>query len=500
MTQNIQDVLIIGAGFSGIALASRLRQCGFERFTLIDRGSDFGGTWRDNTYPGAECDIQSHLYSFSFRPNPRWSKTYAGQAEIHDYLTWVAREEGLYEHAEFGQEVESATWHEEDRMWMVKTNTATFEAGIVIFATGHLSDPKVPELPGLGAFKGKTFHSARWDHEYGLDGKNVAVVGTGASAIQVVPAIADRVASLTVFQRSAPYVIPRQDVIYTEAQKRMFERVPEAAQGFRDFLFWANESRFPQRMMVPEFLKEVEAVAEAHRRAQIEDPVLLDKVTPDYTIGCKRILLSNDWYPALQKAHVELVPRPVKGFTEQAVVDATGRAHDVDCVIFCSGFEASELPVAKRIRGVDGLRMDEVWSRGSEAFGGVSVAGFPNLFFMNGPHVGLGAGSIIFMIETQANYVADAVQHIVERKIDRVEVRSERQNEFVEFIAGRATGTVWTSGGCDSWYLDPRSGRLTTIWPDMMNRYRSDFDRFEPDDYLVAAEPHTVAASKTRRH
>ncbi|WP_051297409.1 flavin-containing monooxygenase [Brevibacterium album] len=479
------DVVIVGAGFSGIALASMLKRSGFDRFVLIDRGEDFGGTWRDNTYPGAECDIQSHLYSFSFRPNPRWTKTYARQPEIQDYLTRVAQEEGLGPHAEFGHDVESAHWREGPRRWVLKTSRTTMSARLVVFATGHLSDPRVPNLPGLDRYRGRTFHSARWDHEHRLEGSRVAVVGTGASAIQVVPAIADRVASLTVFQRSAPYVIPRQDVTYTEAQKRMFERVPEAAQGFRDFLFWSNESRFPQRMMVPEFLREISETAAAHRIAQVEDAALLEKVTPDYTIGCKRILLSNDWYPALQKPGVELVTRAVSGFGENTVIDASGREHEVDCVIFCSGFEAAELPVAKRIHGEGGTRLDRAWSSGSEAFGGISVAGFPNLFFMNGPHVGLGAGSIIFMIETQAAYVADAIRAIDARGIERVEVRSDRQEAFLDLIGRRARDTVWTSGGCDSWYLDPRSGRLTTIWPDMMNRYRSDFGRFDADDYVL---------------
>lgn len=481
--QNTISVLIVGAGFSGIGLGAMLQQRGFDDFLIIDRAHDFGGTWYSNTYPGAECDIQSHLYSFSFRPNPFWKKTYATQPEIHDYLTQVAEEEGLYRKVSFGQNVEDAHWDDERGTWTVVTSEAEFEAKMVIFATGHLSDPKVPALDGLSQFQGKAFHSAAWDHDYDLSGKSVAVVGTGASAIQVAPGIAEQVAEIKVFQRSAPYVIPRQDTVYTDVQKRMFSKSPETAADFREFLFWSNETRFLQRMMVSPYVEEVDRIAAEHRQSQLDDPELLDKVTPDYTIGCKRILLSNDWYPTLNRDHVELVDQPVTGFTDSGVVDAYGDEHDVDAVIFCSGFEAAELPIARKIRGRNGTRLHEVWTNGSEAFGGMAVVGFPNMFLMNGPHVGLGAGSIIFMIETQANYVAGGIETVMQQELHALEVKATRQDEFIDRVGQRAAETVWTQGNCQSWYLDDRSGRLTTIWPDQMNRFHSLFQSFNIDDY-----------------
>lgn len=492
-------VLIVGAGFSGIGLGATLQRRGFDDFQIIDRGHDFGGTWYSNTYPGAECDIQSHLYSFSFRANPYWTKTYATQPEIYSYLRQVAEEEGLYGKVSFGENVEGANWDDEAGLWRVVTSSTEYEAKAVVFATGHLSDPKLPALDGLNVFKGHAFHSATWDHDYDLKGKRVAVVGTGASAIQVAPGIADKVGELKVFQRSAPYVVPRQDTIYHEEQQEMFAKAPKTAEEFREFLFWSNESRFLQRMMVPTYLAEVDQIAAEHRQTEISDPELLAKVTPDYTIGCKRILLSNTWYSTLNRAHVELVDQAVSGFTEEGVVDAAGVEHAVDCVIFCSGFEAAELPIAKKITGREEARLNEAWSEGSEAFGGMAVSGFPNMFLMNGPHVGLGAGSIIFMIETQANYVAGALQALVDDQVLSLDVKKARQNDFIEHLGRRAANTVWTQGNCQSWYLDHRSGRLTTIWPDQMNRFHGLFKTFNADDYNIVKGISSASAETTTR-
>lgn len=480
-------VLIVGAGFSGINLGVLLRKQGFDDFLIIDRGHDFGGTWWSNTYPGAECDIQSHLYSFSFSPNPYWSKTYATQPEIHAYLTRVALDAGLYSNVDFGQNVEDAYWDDARGVWVVTTSSGIIETRMFIVATGHLSDPKLPQTAGIEKFSGHMFHSATWDHDYDLSGKRVAVVGTGASAIQVVPAIVDTVTELKVFQRSAPYVVPRLDTVYSDVQKAMFEKMPTSAAEFREFLFWSNENRFLQRLMVPQYLAEVNQIATTHRESQLTDPELLRKTTPDYTIGCKRILLSNTWYPALERDHVELIDQPFAEFSERGIIDGAGEEHEIDCVIFCSGFEAAELPIAQKIRGRGGQGLHEVWSQGSQAFGGMAVAGFPNMFLMNGPHVGLGAGSIIFMIETQASYISQGIELFREQRPHSLEVKEERQSDFLELLAHRAAGTVWTQGDCRSWYLDDRSGLLTTIWPDQMNRFHALFQRFDASDYDVLA-------------
>jgi cation diffusion facilitator CzcD-associated flavoprotein CzcO len=280
-------------------------------------------------------------------------------------------------------------------------------------------------------------------------------------------------------------VVPRHDTVYTPEQRAMFAKAPESAARLREFLFWSNENRFLQRMLVPEFLDEVDSVARQHREAQVSDPDLLEMVTPDYTIGCKRILLSNTWYPTLAREHVTLVPQAFAGFTREGVLDATGAVHPVDCVIFCSGFEAAELPIAKCIQGVSGTGLHEVWMNGSEAFGGMTVPGFPNLFLLNGPHVGLGAGSIIFMIEAQANYVQAAIEFLLEDGDRVIDVKRESLAAFIGRLDRRAAGTVWTEGNCHSWYLDSRSGRLTTIWPDQMNRFHAEFSEFDPMDYRV---------------
>jgi cation diffusion facilitator CzcD-associated flavoprotein CzcO len=479
------SVLIIGAGFSGIAIGASLLRAGIDDFLIVDRGQDFGGTWHNNTYPGAECDIQSHLYSFSFSPNPSWSKTYAPQPEIQCYLREVAHREQIVDKTVFGVNVDAMTWNEARGVWIVTASGLEIEARVLVPATGHLSDPKLPRHDGDERFEGKVFHSATWDHDYDFRGKRVAVVGTGASAIQVVPAIADRVSKLVVFQRSAPYVVPRHDTVYSDEQKATFARAPESAAQLREFLFWSNENRFLQRMMVPQHLAEIDRVAADHRQAQVSDPVLLAKVTPDYTIGCKRILHSNTWYPTLSRDHVELVTQPFTGFSEAGPRDAEGNEYEVDCVIFCSGFEAAELPIARRIQGADSTRLHEVWAQGSEALGGMTVPGFPNMYLMNGPHVGLGAGSIIFMIETQAQYITEGIAFILESPARIADAKPAALGSFIEHLGRRASGTVWTEGNCRSWYLDERSGRLTTIWPDQMNRFHARFAKFDPEDYVV---------------
>ena len=477
------NTLIIGSGFSGINLAVDLLRRGDESFAIVDRGSGFGGTWRDNTYPGAECDIQSHLYSFSFHLNPNWSKTYAPQPEILDYLVDVTRTWGLERFARFGEEVLKADFDQERLAWTVETNSGMYECRNLALCTGHLADPKLPDVGGAEEFSGQIFHSAQWNHNLDLSGKRVAVVGTGASAIQVVPALAAQGIDLTVFQRSAPYVIPRVDNVYSDAQKRKFARAPETARAFREFLFWSNESRFLQRMMVEPDLTAMSDIASAHRKRQLGGHrELLESVTPNYTIGCKRILLSNTWYPALAQDNVHLVASGVDTFTCSGVVDAAGDEHDFDVIIMCSGFEAQNLLIADRVSNGEGIRLAETWTNGSKAFGGMMVNGFPNLYIINGPHVGLGAGSIIAMIEVQSAYVAEAIDHGRQQSDQALQVSLAAEDEFFDHVQKRSQGTVWTSGGCRSWYLNPETGNLTAIWPDMMNRYRSRFADVDADD------------------
>jgi cation diffusion facilitator CzcD-associated flavoprotein CzcO len=475
------DVIIVGTGFSGLGIATALKRSDRTSFVILERADDVGGTWRDNTYPGAACDIQSHLYSYSFRPNPDWSRVYAAQPEILAYLRATAAEEGLLPHIHFRSDVSNAAWDASHNVWRVRTEHGTHVARALVTATGHLSDPKMPAIEGLEDFSGELFHSAKWNHDVSWEGRRVGVLGTGASAIQVVPELAKTAAQVAVFQRSAPYIVPRRDHIYSEAEKGMFRKLPATAQAVRDGLFWGNEARFPQRQQVPRFVDDIRAKALQHLNQQVEDPELLEQLTPTYEIGCKRILISNDYYPALAQPNVEVLTGGVERIEGSTVVTADKRI-DLDVLVCCTGFEAVDLPIAQRVTGRDGVLLADRWSRGGQAFACTTVAGFPNLFVMLGPNTGVGAGSIVYMVETQISYIEQALRYLEETD-SVISVTEELEEQYVSSIDARAVGTVWTSGGCKSWYVDQRSGRLSTLWPDFMSQFRAENGTFNPDVY-----------------
>lgn len=485
---NSVEVIIVGTGFSGLGMGIQLIREKNQSFVMLERAADVGGTWRDNTYPGAACDIQSHLYSYSFRPNPDWSRVYATQPEILQYLQAAAREEGLIPHIRFGAEVLDARWDETQERWIVSTPRGTFVGKSLVTASGHLSDPKFPDIEGIDSFKGEIFHSAQWDHSVELEGKRIGVVGSGASAIQIVPEIAETATHLTVFQRSAPYVIPRLDYFYTDAERGMFRKFPHTAQAIRDELFWGNEARFPQRRGVPAFIDQITEVADNHRKTQVTDPVLYKKLTPNYAIGCKRILISNDYYPALGRPNVTLETDGISHIDGNAVITRAGERHELDVLILSTGFEASDLPISHRIYGKSGALLADHWSNGGQAYACTTVSGFPNLFVMLGPNTGLGAGSIIYMAETQISYIAGALKYMRENSVSSLEVTAEAEEEYVKTIDERAQGTVWLSGGCQSWYVDPRNGRLTTLWPDFMSQFRKENGTFRDAGYVVKTQ------------
>lgn len=478
------DVLIIGSGFAGIGMAVSLKREGRRSFVILERAQDVGGTWRDNTYPGAACDIQSHLYSYSFRPNPNWSRIYAPQPEIHAYLQDTARDEGISPHVRFGANVTAADWDDAEGVWVVESTAGTFRARTLVSATGHLSDPVYPTIAGIDTFQGELFHSARWRHDVELKGKRVGVIGTGASSIQIVPSIQPLVGSLTVFQRSAPYVVPRRDREYTATEKGMFARAPETAQALRDELFWGNESRFPQRLQSPLFLSDVRQVALDHLHDQVADDVLRRHLTPDYEIGCKRILISNDYYPAVAAPNVALETSGIREITPDGVVTRSGEHIPLDVLIVATGFEAADLPVGDLVRGRDGVLLADHWAEGGRALACSAVAGFPNFFVMLGPNTGLGAGSIIFMVETQISYIHGAITYLLDEEVD-IDPAPEAEDAFVEALHHRSKHTVWVQGGCSSWYLHPASGRLTTLWPDFMAQFRRENGEFSPTPYIV---------------
>ncbi|MGH9039381.1 MAG: flavin-containing monooxygenase [Acidimicrobiia bacterium] len=473
------QVVIIGSGFAGLGMAIRLREAGFE-VVVLERAGDVGGTWRDNTYPGAACDVPSHLYSFSFAPNPDWSSSFSPQHEIQDYLRNTADRFGVRPHVRFGTEVRSARWTAE--RWEVETTSGSYSAQFLISATGALSDPSLPDLPGLDRFTGTAFHSARWRHDHDLSGERVAVIGTGASAIQFVPQIQPHAGRLSVFQRTPPWIVPRWDRRFTRAERWMFRHVPALQRLARAGIYWSREAYVFGFAFNPRLMKAAETVARTHLRRQVPNPGLRSRLTPDYTIGCKRILISNDYLPALAQPNVDLVTAGIAEVREHSIVTADGAEHPVDTIIFGTGFHVTDIPVASRIAGRDGVLLSEHWRDGMHAHRGTTTAGFPNLFVLVGPNTGLGHTSQVVMIESQIAYVVDALRHAGARAAATVEVRPEAEADWNERVQAGMAGTVWTTGNCASWYLDP-SGRNTTLWPDFTWRFRRETRRFDPAAY-----------------
>jgi len=480
-------VAIIGGGFGGIGAGIRLRQQGEEDFRIFERAADVGGTWRDNSYPGCACDVQSHLYSFSFAPNPDWSRSYSPQPEIWDYLKRCARDFGVLPHVLLNHEVRDASWQESAQGWRIETSRGVYTASVLVLASGALSDPSVPRLPGLETFEGRAFHSARWDHDYNLRGKRVAVVGTGASAVQFVPEIQPLVEKLYVFQRTAPWVMPRTDRPLSERERRLFRRFPLAQKALRASLYGLRELLvFGFRHL--RFAGFIERMALRHLERSVPDPALRARLTPTYRIGCKRILISNDYLPALTRPNVELVTCAVTEVRERAVVGADGVERAVDAIVFGTGFRVTDPPLAGQVRGRGGRTLADVWAGSPRAHLGTMVAGFPNLFILMGPNTGLGHTSVLIMLEAQIAHMLDALGLLRRRGASSLEPRAEAQAAYVEEVERRMRGTVWTAGGCGSWYLD-RTGRNSTLWPDSTWRFRRRVARLDPEDYVLSTAP-----------
>jgi cation diffusion facilitator CzcD-associated flavoprotein CzcO len=476
-------VAIAGSGFAGLGSAIRLRQAGIEDFVVFERADDIGGTWRDNTYPGCTCDVPSHLYSFSFAPNPGWSRSFSRQPEIWAYLKWCAERFGVLDHVRTGHDVLRATW--EGRRWRLETAGGTYFADVFVSAVGAFSEPAVPRLPGLASFAGAAFHSARWDKGRDLRGRRVAVIGTGASAVQFVPAIQPIVEKLHVFQRTAPWVVPRRDRALSAREHALYARVPLAQRAARTGIYWSRELLVPT-FRHPRLIGVSERLARRHLRASVPDAVLRAKLTPDYTIGCKRILLSNDYLPTLTRTNVELVTDGIREVRPEGIVTRDGILRAVDTIVFGTGFRVSDMPIAERVHGRDGVRLADVWAGSPRAHLGTTVAGFPNLFLLLGPNTGLGHSSAVFMIESQIAHLMAALRHLDARGAAALEPSPAAQARSVAHVEARMRGTVWTAGGCTSWYLD-RTGRNSTLWPDFTWAFRRRLARLHPDEYLLGA-------------
>lgn len=476
-------VAVVGAGFAGLGLAIRLRQRGITDFVVLERGDDVGGTWHDNTYPGCRCDVPSHLYSFSFAPNAEWSQSFSPQPEIEAYLRRVARENGVIEQIRLNTELTGAQWDEAAGLWRIETTAGSWTADVLAPAVGALSEPSIPALPGLDTFPGTVFHTARWNHDHDVTGERVAVIGTGASAIQVVPQIQPKVARLEVFQRTAPWILPRRERSFTRLEKRVFKALPAAQKLVRAGIYWGRELYVLGFTSRPDLMSVAERIARKHLADQVPDPVLREKLTPTFRIGCKRILLANDYYPALMQDNADVVTDAIERVTPTGIVTSDGREREVDTIVFGTGFQVTSPPVAPRIVGVGGRTLADAWAGGMQAYLGTTVAGFPNMFFLVGPNTGLGHSSMVFMIESQVAYVLDALRHL-DRAGGTLDVRPDVQAAYNDRLQEKLTDTVWTNGGCVSWYLDP-SGRNTTLWPEFTWKYRWATRKFDPEAYDV---------------
>jgi cyclohexanone monooxygenase len=487
------DVLVVGAGFAGLGAAIKLHEAGFDDFAVLEKADRPGGTWRDNTYPGCGCDVPSAVYSFSFAPNPDWSRAYAEQQEIQDYLERTVEEYGVTPRIHFGTEVQGASWSEAEQRWSLDTTTGPYSARVVITGAGPLHEPNLPNVPGLDGFKGHVFHSARWDHDYDLRGRRVAVVGTGSSAIQFVPMIQPEVEQLYLFQRTAPWVIAKFDRRIGDAEKRLYRRYPGVQRALRNVLYGMFElTQIAQRR--PRVMQQVQRLALLHLRRQVKDPELRRVLTPNFILGCKRILLSNTYYPALQQPNAELVPHALREVREHSVIGADGVEREVDTIIFGTGFHVTDMPIGERVRGDDGRSLADVWQGSPRAYLGTTVAGFPNLFMLIGPNVGNGHTSAIVLIEAQLEYALGALKEMRERGLSSLTVRAEVQHAYNERVQKALAGTVWNSGGCQSYYLD-RNGTNSTIYPWTTIDLRRRTSRFQLDEYLACeAAPEPVAA------
>ncbi len=407
------DTLIVGAGIAGLGLGIRLARRGTESFLILERADQVGGTWRDNVYPGVACDIPSHLYSYSFRPKADWSRFFAPGAEIQAYLVEAARDEGLLPHLRFDTAVAGSEWDEDDGRWTVRTTRGEYRCRVLVMAAGRLSEPRIPEVPGLEGFAGTVFHSSQWG-DADLSGARVGIIGTGASAVQLVPAVVEEAESVVVFQRSAPYVVPRQDRAYTAAEQRLFARAPESAERLRARLFWSMEQGYAQRIGVAGPLDALRDRALAHLGEQVRDPELRAALTPSYEIGCKRVLLSDDFYPTLSRPSVVLEASALASVERRTAIAASGRMHELDVLILATGFESTEPPYARTISGRNGVLLADRWADGMVAYASTAVHGFPNLFILDGPNASLGHNSAVYMIEAQIDHILDALSALAD--------------------------------------------------------------------------------------
>ncbi len=492
-------IAIVGAGFSGLGSAIALAHEGYgdADVLVLERRSDVGGTWFDNSYPGCRCDVPSNLYSFSFAPNPDWSETFSGQPEIERYLQDTARRYGVLDRIAFGASLESARWDPERSVWALETARGSLTADILISGGGGLSEPSIPDLTGASTFAGTSFHSAQWNHDHDLAGRKVAIIGTGASTIQFLPHVQKEAGHVALFQRTPPWVFPHRNRPTRGAERMAFRWLPWTQRVSRARNYWMGEFLLGTMLIRNSpMLQRLEKLARRYLERQVADPELRAKLTPTYTPGCKRLLQSNDYYPALQRPNVSVETEKIIEVVPSGIVTADGVRHEVDTIIYGTGFRITSNPMAERVVGSDGRTLKEHWSgSGMSAYCGATIPGFPNFFMLAGPNTGIGHTSLVVMIEAQIAHVAGALRALRSRDAAVVEVRPEVASRWATAIQAKAAPTVWNSGGCSSWYLD-EAGRNTTLWPDYTFRFIRRARDFDPGDYLISGRRDTSSSRR----
>ena len=491
------DTLIIGSGFSGMGMAMKLREAGRTDFIVLEKADDVGGTWRDNTYPGAECDVQSHMYSFSYELNPEWSREYSGQAEIHAYMRDVAQKHRLHEVIHFNTEMTGATWDEDAQRWTVTTNGETYETRVLVSGIGGLHIPNIPKIKGAESFAGPRFHSAQWDHDVDLTGKRVAVIGTGASAIQFLPQIAPIVGQLDVHQRTAPWVVPKSNHDITGRKKAFISKVPGGTRAYRNMHYWMNEAtQLGFTGPLQNITSVVEKKVSGYIRKTVNDPETAEKLIPDYRLGCKRVLKTDNYIPIYNRDNVALIDTGVEEITATGIRTKDGDFREVDVIIYGTGFHVTDAFQWVHVTGEGGRDLSKTFDEGGiETYNGIAVTHFPNFFLLLGPNTALGHNSVVFMIEQQTKWIIKLLQAMDARGAGAVQPTPQAQREFNDQVQEKVSKGVWSQGGCTSWYLDSQ-GKNRTIWPGFTFRYWWHLRQVETDDFIwhTAAKREKTAA------
>ncbi len=495
--EKVLDVAIVGAGFAGIGTAIRLRNSGIENFVLLERGSAVGGTWRDNTYPGAACDIPSRLYSYSFAPNPNWSHTYSGSAEILDYIHTMVDEFDIESRIRFGHNVVDIIWNEASGHWHLSIDGhADVRARTVVMASGPLANASLPNIRGIDTYEGHKIHSARWDHGFDFEGKKIAVVGTGASAVQIVPELVKIADTVKVFQRTPGWTLPRVNRKTQAGTKRRYAQYPQTQALARSLWFWGHESVALGVVWKTPLTRIVELVGRAHLRRQVRDPWLRRQLTPRFRAGCKRLLMTSDYYPALQKPNCTLVTWPIATLSPKGIRTVEGVEHQFDAIVFATGFDVSNTGTPIPITGRDGRVLADEWNTGAKAYKSIAVSGYPNMYFTFGPNSGPGHSSALVYMEAQIDYIVEAISMVLDENLHSADVRQDVQDAYNEDLQRRLAKTTWNSG-CSSWYLT-EDGFNATMFPGFATQYVGQLRAVERDDYVTV--PGRVGSARVAAH